>query len=220
MDYAEFQRIKKAERRASRDAVKAFVEGARTGNLELFCSGLELVEKYCVFKSAFRAVAKYSAPMEFRNRFSGVWQLDGDHIRSEVNEDRTLIEGLRVLLPPYTGDALQLYRGDSMWNRQRRSYGLSWTTELEVARGFADGIWRTYEGGSVVLSTLAPALAIISAPGVNHERFGAEKEYLVARRRLTSVEVIERFSQLSSEEARHRSINPEPPDNVEMVGWD
>ena len=105
MDYAEFQRIKKTECRADRDAVKAFVEGARTGNFDLFCSGLELVEQYCVWKSAFRAVAKHSAPMEFRNRFSRIWQLDGDHVRSEVNDDRTLIEGLRVLLPPYTGDA-------------------------------------------------------------------------------------------------------------------
>jgi hypothetical protein len=73
---------------------------------------------------------------------------------------------------------------------------------------FADGIWRTFEGGSVVLSTLAPALAIISTPGIDHERFGAEKEYLVDLRRLRSVEAIERFSQLSLEEARHRSINP------------
>jgi len=36
MDYAEFQRLKKAERRASRDAMRTFVEGARTGDLELF----------------------------------------------------------------------------------------------------------------------------------------------------------------------------------------
>jgi hypothetical protein len=147
-------------------------------------------------KEAFRAVAEHSAPMEFRNIFSRVWQLDGDHIRSEVNDDRILIEGLRVLLPPYTGDARQLYRGDSMWNRRRRSYGLSWTTELEIARGFANNK-QTSKGGGVVLSTLAPALAIISAPGLDHERFGAKNEYLVDRRRLKSVEVIERFSQLS-----------------------
>ena len=105
MDYAEFQRIKKADRHAHRNAVKAFVEGVRTGDFELFWSGPELVEQHCVFKAAFRAVAKHSAPMEFRNRFSRIWQLDGDHVRSEVNDDRTLIEGLRVLLPPYTGDA-------------------------------------------------------------------------------------------------------------------
>jgi hypothetical protein len=75
MDYAEFQRIKKADRHAHRNAVKAFVEGVRTGDFELFWSGLELVEQHCVFKAAFRAVAKHSAAMEFRNRFSGVWQL-------------------------------------------------------------------------------------------------------------------------------------------------
>ena len=61
MDYAEFQRIKKAERRAHRDAIRTFVQGARTGDLELFCSGLELVEEHCVFQEAFRAGAMHSA---------------------------------------------------------------------------------------------------------------------------------------------------------------
>ena len=75
-----FQRIGKADRHAHRNAVKAFVEGVRTGDFELFWSGPELVEQHCVFKAAFRAVAKHSAPMEFRNRFSGVWQHSGDRI--------------------------------------------------------------------------------------------------------------------------------------------
>jgi hypothetical protein len=66
---------------------------------------------------------------------------------------------------------------------------------MEVARGFANGHWRTFNGGSVVISTLAPREAIISVPGLEHERFEAENEYLVDRRRLKAVDVLERFSQ-------------------------
>jgi hypothetical protein len=66
-------------------------------------------------------------------------------------------------------------------------------TDIEVARGQ----YRTYEGGSVVISTMAPPEAIISIPGLEHDRFQAENEYLVDRRRLEVVEVAKRLSQKS-----------------------
>ena len=39
-----------------------------------------------------------------------------------------------ALLPAYTGPALTLYRGDSAWNRKRRTYGPSWSAAVELAR--------------------------------------------------------------------------------------
>jgi hypothetical protein len=56
-------------------------------------------------------------------------------------------------------------------------------------------------GGSVLLETLAPAEAIICAPALLDDRYG-EKEYIVDRRRLTFVNVIDRFPQLSVDEFR------------------
>jgi hypothetical protein len=47
----------------------------------------------------------------------------------------------------------------------------------------------------VLLSTRAPAEAIISVPGLDHERFAAENEYLVDRRCLGTVSVLEQFAQ-------------------------
>ena len=99
-----------------------------------------------------RAIAKVDdVPNEFRERFlRGPWLVEGDHIRSEVSDDLILLDGLWSLLPRYRGPALILFRGDSMYNRQRRTYGVSWTESIEVARQYAErGLWRTFKGGSV-----------------------------------------------------------------------
>jgi hypothetical protein len=48
-------------RRKKREAIKTFVQGARTGDFQLFCAGLELVDHYRVWEAAIRAVAKCSA---------------------------------------------------------------------------------------------------------------------------------------------------------------
>lgn len=182
-----------------RDAIKTFVQGAVSGDLRLFASSIGLVEEACAWCRAFRAVAKQAAPLgapaRLRTRFARVWVADGDHLRSEVGNDLVLIAGLRVLLPPYVGGPMRLYRGDSAWNRRRRTYGVSWTAEIDVARGFAKG-WRTFEGGSVLLTTMAAPDAIISVPTAAHDsRFKEEKEYLVDRRRLLQVAVVERYQQ-------------------------
>jgi hypothetical protein len=124
----------------------------------------------------------------------------GDHVRLEVGDDLLMIRALRVLLPPYRGPAVTLFRGDSFSNRCRRTYGLSWTSERAVAEDFANGDLRAdIGGGSVLLQTLAPADAIICAPHRLDNRYG-ENEYLVDRRRLGCVTVLQRF--FSHEEQR------------------
>jgi hypothetical protein len=73
--------------------------------------------------------------------------------------------------------------------------GLSWTANIDVARGFAGGIWRTFKGGSVIVTTMAPSGAIISVPGARDDHY-EEEEYLVDRRNL-KVDVVERLSQIT-----------------------
>jgi len=58
--------------------------------------------------------------------------------------------GLRSLLPRYAGPTLTLYRGDGARNRRRRTYGLSWSTNRDTARGHATGYWRTFESEGVI----------------------------------------------------------------------
>jgi hypothetical protein len=143
-----------------------------------------------------RAVANAPAPDDFRFWFLvKVWIEQGDHIRSEVDDDLVLNKALWSLLPRYIGPApLTLYRGETLFNRRRRTYGQAWTTDMEIARNVALGPFRSFEGGSVLLKTTASRRAIISAPAHGEDRYG-EQEYLVDRRRLERVEVVERFTQ-------------------------
>jgi hypothetical protein len=118
------------------------------------------------------------------------WCRNGEHIRNEVGDDKVLMTALRILLPSYSGPGLTLYRGDNAWNRRKRTYGLSWSTERNTARDYA----RSCTGGSVLLCTEAPPDAIISAPAFLNNGHG-DDEYLVDRRLLLRVTVLERFTE-------------------------
>ena len=117
----------------------------------------------------------------------------GDSLRNDVGDDIVLIRALRALLPAYRGGPVTLFRGEGAKNRKRRAYGMSWTTVRAVAEHHAKGWWRTSRGGSVVLKVAAVAASIIASLK-GFDRF-AEREYLVDRRFLTNVHVIERYSQ-------------------------
>ncbi len=49
-----------------------------------------------------------------RQAFLGIWQECGDTLRSNVDGDLALLDGLRALLPVYAGGPLRLYRGDTL----------------------------------------------------------------------------------------------------------
>jgi hypothetical protein len=97
----EFRKAISEGKRKERKAIETFVEGAERGDSNLLCSGIDLVEQSCVWRRAFRAVAKHAVPMDLRIGFARVWLNSGDHIRSEVGDDLILIGGLKALLPPY-----------------------------------------------------------------------------------------------------------------------
>lgn len=104
------------------------------------------------------------------------------------------MSALRSLLPAHSGPGLVIYRGETAFNRRRRTYGAAWTASEDVARSFATGIMQTFQGGSVLLSVFAPPDAIVCAPALLDDRYG-EQEYVVEWRRLTGIRVLERFPQ-------------------------
>jgi hypothetical protein len=200
---AERRRIaafQEAERRREAEGVADIVQGVANGDYPRFCRGLRtLWDDSFALRRAFRRIARLTAvPGDFQQHvLCRLHSEHGDHLRQEIG-DLVLIDAYRRILPPYTGPARLLYRGDGFRNRCRRTYGLSWTTDVEVARCFAGGLWRTTNGGSVLLETMAEPDAIIAAPA-EHEwalRQG-ESEYIVDRRRLTRVRLLARFSQLT-----------------------
>jgi hypothetical protein len=113
----------------------------------------------------------------------------------EVSDDLLMARALRKLLPPYRGAARTLFRGESAWNRKRRTYGLSWSSDLVTAEGFARGLTRHSQGGSVVLKAIVPPCAIVARIKAADDRYG-EKEFIVDRSELDIVSVVQRCPQV------------------------
>jgi hypothetical protein len=184
-------------RRRETDAVDEFVESVRTADAVRLAGSIEMLEAAGGWCRAMRRVARLPPPPKtFRRRMLDVWVTCGDALRDNVGDDLALADALRVLLPPYKGPPLRVYRGDSFYNRRRRTYGLSWSLDPDVADHFARGLWRTCTGGSVVLETDAPREAVICAPAPLANRY-CEDEIIIDRRRLIKVRVFQRYSQIS-----------------------
>ncbi|TCA38498.1 hypothetical protein E0H72_26430 [Rhizobium leguminosarum bv. viciae] len=189
MTISDFRERRAAERRIVRETVRTFVMAAQAGDIKA------LSDIVCQFDLVFglgpaclRAAARLpDVPWWTKKYFRELHYRDGDHLRQELG-DRILVDAYRVLLPSYRGPAVLLYRGEGADNRRRRCYGLSWSANRSVAERFAEGTSRMYEDGSVLLETLAPPEAILMKMP---KRYG-EDEYLVDRRSLRAVRVLQR----------------------------
>jgi hypothetical protein len=105
------------------------------------------------------------------------WTTDGFHISDSLKGDRILETVLKTLLPPYRGPGLTLYRGEAVERHRAGIYGMSWTTDLETARTFAQRRERGTPGG-VLLELEASSDMIFCSPTQRSIELG-EYEYLV-----------------------------------------
>ena len=186
-----------AERRHAREGARSLVEAVTRDDFALFVRGLHLLESHAIMNSgwvrAARKLARLRPPSAaFRAEALDLWHRNGDHLRVEVGRDLVLVDILRVVLPPYAGSDLRLWRGEGALNRRQRTYGMSWTCDRAVARSFAENNRRRYVGGTVVLEADVPAKAILCADA-DHLSGSVEAEYIVDRRCLQQVRVIERL---------------------------
>lgn len=186
------------KQRRNREAVRNFAEAVRTANGELLVKAIDVIDQQYVWPAAMRAVSKTSCrSTDFRRRLLRLWLSSGDHIRDETGNDLVITKALIAMLPRYKGRAIKLYRGETFSKHKRRTYGIAWTASVVVARHFAsEQLRRAAMGGSVLIETLAPPEAIICAPALIDASYG-EREYLIDRRQLRSVTVVEQFAQCS-----------------------
>jgi hypothetical protein len=117
-----------------------------------------------------------------------------------VGHRPTMAAALRVLMPGgHSCPPAMLYRGANTHERRRRLYGFSWTTNIAVARTFAEH-WSQpvppFPSANplppmrgVILRTVAPpeAILLIRQP----EEYYDEGEVVVDPFRLGKVEVVE-----------------------------
>ena len=177
-----------------RAVVKDFTTACLSDDLPAFGAACAAVSEREQWRAAFQSVSRIpEVHRAIQEEFVGRWCHEGDGFRNSVGDDGILIGGLKKLLPPYSGPDLTLFRGDSAFNRKRRSYGLAWSADQGTSAGFATGVWQTFDGGSVLLKTEAPSTAIIC--DISSVFDYGESEFLVDRRALRSVEVIARYPQ-------------------------
>lgn len=189
-----FRELLAEQQRLQREMLDAVRIGLRHADHERFVTAIELAEAHVEqgWRKIILVVRRHpSPPAAFKRWFrDALWVPHGDAVRTEVNDDLLLADALRVLLPSYRGAPIRLWRGESLGNRRRRTYGLSWSRDAVVAESFATGARRLYTGGSVLLETVAPPEAVIcSVPS----RTSREQEVLIDRRRLQTVRVLARY---------------------------
>jgi hypothetical protein len=127
---------------------------------------------------AMRKIARDVAEVspEIHSAFLAVW-IQMKMLPLKVGDHRALCTALRVLMPRYAGPPVWLYRGANARERRRRIYGISWTSDIEIAEKFAQE--RRYGDESVLLETVASPEAIICAISEASGHLTAENEYAV-----------------------------------------
>lgn len=189
------------ERRQERERLDLLMHDYRAGDVDRFLHNMTWDD--FPWALALKWFAKLtSVPAEMQEAFQFAW-IEYKQI-SRVNNQPLICAAARVMLPPYTGPAVLLFRGASLLERRRRAYGVSWTDSLAAAEDFAKD-YQVWPGGSVVLETLASPAAIVGKmpypkpfteeeraqyPGAHFLKRHEEREYIVDRRQLTRVKVI------------------------------
>ncbi|MEZ0253482.1 MAG: hypothetical protein ACAH20_21415 [Methylobacteriaceae bacterium] len=194
---ADYQARLREQRHRERRIIAAFVGAAAAGDLSIFNRALNRATEFSVLGRCLCALIRSGQVHDaVRAEFHVTIKTAGDGLRQELRRDLDLMKALRLLLPPHQGSETIVFRGDSAFNRRRRTYGLSWTTERDVADSFAQGEWRNCDGGSVLLQAVAPPAAILWTCPAEDDLYG-EAEVMVDRRYLRDIRVLQRFSQAS-----------------------
>ncbi|MBH1916873.1 MULTISPECIES: hypothetical protein [Serratia] len=123
--------------------------------------------------------------------FHLLWVERGHFIREKMNDDSQLLKLLRLLMPPYEGDGLILYRGENIERYRMDRIGFCWTLDERKARQFASGL-NAYKSGGVLLRGWAPAHVILA--GVHpHSQYLGEYEITIDGSAVEQLEVLATF---------------------------
>ena len=205
------------ERAAAAAVAALFVQACQSGNVATFYQAVDQTNlTFDGWKVAMRRFAGKvrSVSPEIQSAFFHVW-IKSKMLPFLVNDHRALCNAARVLFPRYRGPSVRLFRG--AWARSSVGTGLMGCLGQQIST-VADRFARerqVWDGGSVLLETVAPAKAIISAvhypepftqeeierikrehPDAEISEFHEEREYIVDRRHLKAVRVLRRYSQI------------------------
>jgi hypothetical protein len=191
----EFGERIREQRRADRRAAMAFVQACKAGDVKLLYKTADLLSNESVtgWTIAVRKIAREVSQVSpnIQSAFLSVW-IQTQMLPLKVGDHRALCIAARMLMPPYRGPSVRLYRGASGSERRRRIYGISWTSDINTAEKFAEQYRHFYEG-SVLLETVAPTEAIFCDIGGASGHLYGEGEYAVDRRHLRCVNLARHY---------------------------
>jgi hypothetical protein len=171
-----------------------FARACEQNDLAALYEAVDFLDRNTVdgWRCALAKVAKLSGvSAEIRSAFLPVW-IEHKMLPLRVGDRRIVANALRVLLPASTARGpMRLFRGTSGDERLRRRYGFSWSSQLDVARAFAEH-WVTADRQSVVLETVAPGESILLVR--EQEGYYDEGEVIIDPFMLSRVDVVERLS--------------------------
>jgi hypothetical protein len=152
------------------------------------------VDESDAWRLALRKVVELgSVRPEIQTAFVPIW-VRHKALPRAVRDRRVMADALRLLMPGrYAGPALTLFRGADSIERRHHRYGFAWSTDLPIARNFAQQRAHPALGmEGVVLRTLAPpnAVLLVRLPGDSFD----EGEVVVDPFRLGKIEIVERVT--------------------------
>lgn len=193
IDSKEANRISDMGPSGAAEAERFFIEAVEACDTNLMRCALDVIEATGAQPRVLQKLKELTPRDDVRNSFRSFWDEHGWTIRMKVADDSALCDVLRNLLEPYKGPHLILYRGEIAAQREQEIYGISWTTDIQVARMFARGLNCLPPDGGVLLKSLVSAEAIISSPSEHSKRLD-EYEFVVDPRGLNEVRTMERFA--------------------------
>jgi hypothetical protein len=191
-DYADAMR---RERRDNRAGAKAFATACARGDVEAFWEAVDFLNDWTVdgWRLAMKQLARMSAvTAEIQQAFLNLW-IESKMLPLRVGDRRVMADALRILMPGnYHGAPMRLFRGAGGREHRHRLYGFSWTAQRQIAERFAQHWGRNPVWGGVVLSTHAPAGAILVVR--DDEEYFDESEVVVDPFRIGKVTLEKRLA--------------------------
>lgn len=192
---SDWHRKQVKELQLDRSWVKAAFKAAKSSNGLALIEALSQCEMRGTLAVTFRQMARLVAvDPSIQRRVASWWQENGYRTDCTKNSDPKIIQGIRVLLPPYVGPEVRVFRGQEFPQLRMRNIGLWWTNRISVAEAYANDPCRNSGRASVILeATVQPSDIIFSASTTRYSNQYDVTEYMIDSRIIPIIRVRQVF---------------------------
>jgi hypothetical protein len=147
-----------------------------------------------IWKDAFKYIDQYPPSASFdKTAIHMLWTVNGGHLRNKIRDDELILRVLKRTMPGYQGDGLTLFRGECTFLYEQKKIGFCWSSDIEVAKKFAQGL-NALESGGVLLEAYVPPEAILTGPNFHSSEHLREFEYTCDPTNFHVIKTLQYFS--------------------------